>query len=229
VDRLKIITLEQRIVKEVGRLLNNTNNPQHGAIGHLATAAARSAESLVYLAELDEIRFGNVWTNDKYNNASIDDGHVRWAAAGALSSLDLCIAAAGRLNSFKLKRTPGKEYSIRNFYWVNSKTGKITDKRNNVTPPWRGWIDSVINDSRYTKLLQIRNALIHTDAFRIVHGSTETISGHDMRYEYRMQSLDSSQQGSSSPIMKAREIVELACDVAMTHVEGFIVTLKTLP
>jgi hypothetical protein len=39
---------------EVGRLLNGTHNSQHAAIGHLATAATRAAESLVYLADIDD-------------------------------------------------------------------------------------------------------------------------------------------------------------------------------
>jgi hypothetical protein len=53
--------LSERVNTEVGRLLNGKNNPQQGAIGHLATAAGRAAESLVYLADIDDNRFKGLW------------------------------------------------------------------------------------------------------------------------------------------------------------------------
>ncbi len=49
--------LGQTANEEIGRLLNGTNTPEHGAIGHLASAAGRAAESLIYLAEIDDLRF----------------------------------------------------------------------------------------------------------------------------------------------------------------------------
>ena len=222
------MTFSQRIVAEIGRLLNNTSNPQHSAIAHLATAAGRGAESLVYLANLDERRFGGEWPNDAYENDCIDDAHVRWAATSALSCLDLCIAAAGRLSGFAI-RPPNGEDSIRSFYQADYETGTIKkDKRDIVTPPWRAWIDSVVADHRYANLLRVRNALVHADAFRIVHGTTETIAGHEMRYGYRVKSLDSSALGSSCLTMNARAIVELSRDLALDQVEGFIITLGSL-
>jgi hypothetical protein len=109
--------LTEQANNEVGRLLNGTNNPQYGAIGHLATAAARAAESLVYLADIDDRRFNGNWPDDGYPNDTIDDGHVRWASAGALTSLDLCIAAAARLGGFA-QRPPRGEDSIREYYRI---------------------------------------------------------------------------------------------------------------
>jgi hypothetical protein len=222
------MTFSQRIVAEVGRLLNNTSNPQHGAIGHLATAAGRGVESLVYLADIDERRFGGEWPIDAYENDCIDDAHVRWAATSALSCLDLCIAAAGRLSGFAI-RPPNGEDSIRSFYQVDYETGTIRkDKRDIVIAPWRAWIDSVVADHRYADLLRVRNALVHADAFRIVHGTTETIAGHEMRYGYRVKSMDPSAQGSSCLTMNARAIVKLSRDIALEQVEKFIIALRTL-
>lgn len=210
---------------EIGRLLNGTNNPQHGAIGHLATAAARAAESLVYLADMDDRRFNGIWPDDVYQNDTVDDGHVRWASAGALTSLDLCIAAASRLGGFA-QRPPRGEDSIREFYRT---TGEGGDKRDRVQPPWRAWIDSVITDPNYDKLLRVRNALIHADAFRIVHGTTGAIGGHSMRYGYNIGPLVLPVQSSSHLTIMAREVVELSRDAALTHVKAFIDVLKSIP
>lgn len=77
--------LTEQAIDEIGRLLNGTNNSQHAAIGHLATAATRAAESLVYLAGIDDLRFNGTWPDDSYQNDAVDDGHVRWASAGALT------------------------------------------------------------------------------------------------------------------------------------------------
>jgi hypothetical protein len=81
------MTFSELTMNEIGRLLNYKNHPYEAAIAHLALAAARSAESLTYLAEIDDRRFGGVWTRDNHPDACVDDGHVRWAATGALTSL----------------------------------------------------------------------------------------------------------------------------------------------
>lgn len=221
------MNLTEMANNEVGRLLNGTNNPQHGAIGHLATAAARAAESLVYLADIDDRRFNKTWPTDSYQNDTVDDGHVRWASAGALTSLDLCIAAAARLGGFA-QRPPRGEDSIREYYRTTH-TGTVQDDRHLVLPPWRAWIDSVVADSRYDKLLRVRNALVHADAFRIVHMTTGSICGHSMRYGYNIGPLVQPVQSSSHLTIMAREVVELSRDVALTHVKAFVAVLKSIP
>lgn len=221
------MNLTEMANNEVGRLLNGTNNPQHGAIGHLATAAARSAESLVYLADIDDRRFNGTWPNDTYHNDTVDDGHVRWASAGALTSLDLCIAAAARLGGFT-NSSAGHEDSIRTYYLIE-RSGKVKDKRHLVPPPWRAWIDSVVADARYDTLLRVRNALIHADAMRNSHGSTDAICGHSMRYGYNVGPLGPHMQSSSHLTVMAREVVELSRDVALAHVNAFVTVLKSIP
>lgn len=213
--------------EEVGRLLNGTNNPQHGAIGHLASAAGRAAESLAYLAEIDDLRFKDVWPVDEYQNDVVDDGHVRWAAAGALTSLDLSMAAAARLGGFA-QRPPRGEDSIRVYYRVTH-AGNVEDKRYLVVPPWRAWIDGVVGDARYDTLLRVRNALIHADAFRIIHGTTGPLGGHSLRYGYNVGPLVLPVQQSSHLTVMAREIVELSRDVAFDHVGAFVGVLRSIP
>jgi len=219
--------LSERANTEVGRLLNGTNNPHHAAIGHLSSAAGRAAESLVYLAEIDDSRFKGVWPSDGHDNDTVDDGHVRWAATGALTSLDLCIAAAGRLAGFA-QRPPRGEDSIRDYYQVIN-SGVVKDRRSLVKPPWRTWIDALVADARYEKLLRVRNALVHADALRIIHVTTGTIQGHSMRYGYNIGALIPPAQGSTHLTIMAREIVDLSRDVSLTHVGAFVDVLKSLP
>lgn len=219
--------LSHLAVNEVGRLLNGTNNSQAAAIGHLATAAGRSAESLVYLADLDDRRFKGIWPEDGYDNDTVDDGHVRWAATGALTSLDLCIAAAARLGGFA-QRPPRGEDSIRDYYRV-LQSGIVKDNRNLVRPPWRAWIDGVLDDARYEKLLRVRNALVHADALRIIHGTTGPLWGHSLRYGYRVGPLIPSTQESTHLTVLARDVVELSRDVALTHVTAFVAVLQSIP
>lgn len=218
--------LSESVVNEIGRVLNGSGNSQQAAIGHLATAAARAAESLVYLAEIDDQRFGGVWPDDGYPNAAVDDGHVRWASAGALSSLDLCVASAARLGNFAL-RPPRGEDSIRDYYRT-TQAGAVQDYRYLVPAPWRAWIDSVVTDPRYDKLLRVRNALVHADALRIGHGTAGAINGHAMRYAYNVGPLFPPVQSSSHLTIVAREVVELSRDVALGHVGAFVDVLRSI-
>ena len=213
--------------EEVGQLLNGTNNSQHAAIGHLSSAAGRAAESLVYLADIDDRRFKEIWPDDEYQNDVVDDGHVRWAAAGALTSIDLCMAAAARLGGFAV-RPPRGEDSIRDYYHVTH-SGKVMDNRDRVRPPWRAWIDGVVGDARYEKLLRVRNALVHADALRIIHLTMGPPAGYSLRYGYNVGPLIPPVQQISHITITAREIVELSRDVALAHVSAFVVVLQSIP
>jgi hypothetical protein len=214
-------------IVEIGRLLNGKNHPHEAAIAHLALAASRSAESLTYLADLDERRFGGVWPTDNYANDSVDDGHVRWAASGALTTLDLCMAAGAKLGGFFIGSSH-REVSLRDFYSV-AYTGKVTDERHRVPPPWRAWVDTVVIGPQYNDLLRVRNALVHADALRIVHGTTGALSGHSLRFGYNVGPLATAIQSSSHMTIMARDVVELSRDIAHTHMIAFIKVLQTLP
>lgn len=212
--------LADQVVKEVGRVFNGTRHPEQSRIGHLAVAAVRAAESLVYLADLDDRRFGGVWPVDAYEHATVDDGHVRWAAAGALTSLDLCIAAAGRIRGFA-RNPPRKEDSIRTFY-----NPPRLDDRNLVLAPWRAWIDAVVADPRYGTLVQIRNAVLHSDLLRGVHATTDPLAGHKLRFDYRGVGAAWVPQAGSTHA--ARDIVILSRDVAIAHADAFVGVLRSL-
>jgi hypothetical protein len=219
--------LSELAVTEIGRLLNGKEHPHDAAIGHLSIAAARSAESLSYLADLDDQRFGGIWPADGYHNDTVDDAHVRWAATGALTSLDLCIAAAAKLGGFFVG-SHHREVSIRDYYSVGH-SGKVDDKRHLVSSPWRAWLDALIADPRYKQLLRVRHALVHADALRIIHGTTGTLTGHALRFGYNVGPLTPPVQPNSHMKVMAREVIQLSRDVAQVHVGAFIVTLQSIP
>ena len=220
-----MMRLSERAINEIGRLLNTANNPQHPAIAHLTGAACRAAESLIYLADIDDIRFKGMWPHDGHDNAAVDDGHVRWAATGALTSLDLCVAAAGRLAGFA-RRPPRGEDSIREFYRVRGST-VIADNRHLVPPPWRSWMDNLVTDSRYEMLLRVRNTLAHGDALRVIKGSSRGLWGHEMRYGYNLGPFISPVTPSTHHRIGGREIVELSRDVSLAHVGAFVDVLES--
>ena len=221
------MNLIEETVAEIGRLLNGKNHPHDAAISHLALAAARSAESLTYLANLDDARFGGAWPRDNFPNDAVDDAHVRWAATGALTSLDLCMAASAKLAGF-FNGPPYREVSIRDYYSV-SHSGTLTDKRLLIPLPWRTWLDAVVADPRYNDLLRVRNTLVHADALRIIHGTTGALAGHALRFGYKLGLLAPSIQTGSQTTLLAREVVELSRDVAQAHVSAFIQVLRALP
>lgn len=218
--------LSEQIVNEVGRLLNGTDHPEQSAITHLAVAAGRAAESIVYLAKIDDERFQGIWPVDDLDNDTIDEAHVRWAAATALTSLDLCIASASRLAGFS-RRPPQREDSIRDFYSIKG-DGSIKDRRNLVCTPWREWIDAVVGDDRYNALLRVRNTLIHADALRIVHGTTGLMQGHDLRFGYNVGPLCPPVHAETHLTITSREVIELSRDVSIEHVSEFAARLEEL-
>jgi hypothetical protein len=218
--------LSELTINEIGRLLNGKGHPHEAAVAHLAMAAARCAESLTYLADIDNSRFDETWPIDSWPNDMVDEAHVRWAATSALTSLDLCMAAAARLGGFINREH--REVSIRDFYRIEN-SGKVVDRRDRVLPPWRAWLDGVISDNRYDMLLKVRHALVHSDALREVHLSFEPLSGHELRYGYHIGPLTPPATSNSHKKIMGRQVVEMSRDIAQAHVATFIKVLQGLP
>ncbi len=219
--------LSEETINEIARLLNGKGHPHEGAVAHLAMAAVRSAESLTYLADIDDSRFRGIWPIDNYPNDVIDEAHVRWAATSALTCLDLCVAAGAKFSNF-FKGAPHKEVSIRDYYSV-SNSGSVKDDRNLVPPPWRTWLDSIISDNRYETLLKVRNALVHADILREFHLTMGPPRGHELRYGYHVGPLAPPATSSSHTKIMGRQIIELSRDVAQSHAADFVKVLQCLP
>lgn len=155
------MNIQNRAIAAVGRITNPWNEPlptpdnvtaQAAAIGHLVLAACRGVESLKYLAKIDDERFGRRYPEDGFNNDSVDDGHVRWAVASAISTLDQCIAAASRFGKFRTCKDG--EHSVRDFYVVRD-DGNVTYKREKIPEPWLAWFDGIVADPRYLRVLRV--------------------------------------------------------------------------
>lgn len=229
------MNIETRAINAVGRITNPWNEPlptpdhvmaQAAAIGHLVLAACRGVESLEYLAMIDEARFGGRYPEDGINNASVDDGHVRWAVASAISTLDQCIAAASRLGKFRSCKRG--EHSVRDFYEVWD-DGTINDLRGLVQSPWRTWFDGIVEDQSYLRVLRVRNCLIHSDARRGTFASTEPLAGHEMRFRYMVAPRAGTMLDTPVADVRSREVIEFAFALASRHVLRFIETIEQLP
>lgn len=229
------MNIEIRAINAVGRITNPWNEPlptptyvtvQAAAIGHLILAACRGVESLEYLAIIDEARFGGRYPEDGINNASVDEGHVRWAVASAISTLDQCIAAASRLGKFRSCKHG--EHSVRDFYDVRD-DGIVKDCRAPIPSTWRVWFDEIVADPSYLRVLRVRNCLIHSDARRGIFAGTEPLSGHEMRFRYMVAPRAGTMLDTPVADVRSREAIELACALASTHVLRFIETIEQLP
>lgn len=214
--------LSELAIGEVARLLNGKGHPYEGAVAHLSLSAARAAESLSYLADIDQHRFQGVWPIDGNSNDVVDEAHVRWASSSALTCLDLCIAAAAKLSGFFIG-VESKEASIRDYY--NTKS----DKRDLVIPPWRSWLDAVISDHRYSTLLKVRHALVHGDMLRAIHLSMTPLAGHELRYGYYLGPLVPQVTSNTHTKMMGRDIIEMSRAIAQDHAANFVAVLQGIP
>lgn len=219
--------LSELAISEVARLLNGKGHPYEGAVAHLSLSATRAAESLSYLADIDQHRFQSVWPIDRNSNDVVDEAHVRWASSSALTCLDLCIAAAAKLSDFFIG-TQSKEVSIRNYYQEGEANTK-NDKRNLVIPPWRSWLDAVISDHRYSTLLKVRHALVHGDMLRASHLSMKPLTGHESRYGYYLGPLVPPVTSNTHTKMMGRDIIEMSRAIAQDHAANFVAVLQGIP
>lgn len=207
--------------EEIGRLLNGTSHPQSVEIAHLATAAGRAADFLEYLADVDSNRFAGIWPKDGYCHDAVSDGHVRSATSACLTSLDLCIAAAGRISQFSL-RPPRGEDSIRTFYSASG-----NDRRKLVPSPWRAWLDAVVSDPKYETVLNLRNSLVHADIVRTQFATTMELNGHGSRPSYNLGPLAPVSAQSHTPV-GARQAIELCREFSCSRVGAFVSILQSL-
>lgn len=87
----------------VDRINSLSNDP---AVGGLLLYAASAADSLVYLADMDERAFGKNPSVSGVNPYAIDIAHARWACTSALTAVDL---GAGSLGGSTCRHSEGIE------------------------------------------------------------------------------------------------------------------------
>ena len=194
------------------------------AVTRLPYAAIWAAESLHYLADIDETRFGGPWVADGHSNRPIDDAHMRWAATSAITALDLLAAALGRIHGLKQGRN---ELSMRDLDPNISRPREPCGATRfpQLDPKWQTWVRGVVADARYSDVLAARNPLTHADSPRVAPMTTRRIVGHSLRWGHQFGTLDDTPaQIMAAQTVQARPIIEAARDLATRHAESFLAT-----
>lgn len=190
----------------------------------LLAAAGRAADSLVYLAELDEKRFGGVWLEDGHDDIAQSDAHLRWASTTAITSLDLLAATLGRRYKLIAPNSKGntREISARDIHPEEKLFGRLPTS-------WQDWIRRLYDDRRYKLVLLARNPVTHGDAPRIRQASTKRPAGHAARELYRFGSLDiPAGSRAQSLAYEPRPIIEAARDIAIDYANAFVDVLMAM-
>jgi len=121
-----------------------TNAWPRASDGALVTWAMWAADGLDYLLDVDDQTFGH-WPRrlHGYPHEAVDLAHVRWAAASAITTLDLCAGTLGRRRC--PPRHDGNEYSLRDF---DAKYSKAVQRLALLTSPERAWAVAAHDRSR---------------------------------------------------------------------------------
>lgn len=192
-----------------------------GRVAHFVVAAKHAVESLHYLADLDDACFREDHPQGGHPSDATDEAHVRWAAGSAITGVDLCAAALGRV----YKIADGlRELSMRDLtmHFGDPSRKKAATNYAAMGPAWQAWARAVYADPAYIRCLAARNPLTHADAPRAIYAGA---SGHANRYGYRFGGFDD----PGAPAICGRTVIEEARDMATRHVEGFFAIAAVLP
>lgn len=192
-----------------------------GRTAHLVVAARQVVESLHYLADIDDAYFGASRGQSGHENGAVDAAHVRWASGSAITGLDLCAAALGRVH--KLNNGP-HELSMRDLtlHLGDASKKKAASNFAALSAVWQPWVRAVFMDPSYARCLDARNPLTHSDIQRAISSGA---SGHANRYGFRIGGFDN----PGVPTIGARSLIEEARDMTTRHVEAFFTIAGALP
>jgi hypothetical protein len=179
--------------------------PGAGA-GYLLTFAAYTVEGLHYLSEVDA-ELSPYWrAGHTPPGASVDLSHARWAIADAITAIDLCAGALGRMHC-GYPDSKGRE-----MHFGLAKRNAVLRK----LPACKQWIDSVANDPEYTQTWGLRGALVHRTVIRPI----EMTLGAGAR-RARIQ-LD------ANTLIGVEELVPRSRDLTLRHVSAFVTQTDVL-
>ncbi len=212
-------------------------------LGPPAIWAVWAVDALHYLDDLDQAQSAYPAPVRGYNPETVDIAHVRWATGTAVTSLDLCAAALGRvycgwtdtkeldLRAFKRRRPKGNRlYRIirpvlpRHFrrrlkeLLPDKESREVESRRSLLPPSTLSWVDNVIADARYKQIHGARNQFTHAwISRRLFRGGAP---GHSGRTQFAIR--------HSTATPNARTLVELARDLATDHVIAFFAVVDSL-
>lgn len=181
--------------------------------GALITWAALTVDSLNYLDEIDREYESNLPVESQWRGI-IDVAHARWAAATAVTALDLCAAGLGRA----ICRHRGlRELDLEDFAPITrGKPEKIEERklrRGQLPEPALDWIAAVRRDSRYKMIKRARDGLTHS-----YKGRRLSAGGPPQRLQLKLKEKE----------IGVREFIEGARDCATRHVSAFLQLLPQL-
>ncbi len=187
-------------------------------VSPLLTSAWWTTESLHYLAHLDAQRFAGAWPADGFDNAMVDEAHARWATGSAITALDLCAAALGRVHGLAIKG--GHELDLRDI-----KDPKKPDRLARLPPHWQKWVRDVNADPDYQQVLAGRNPLTHSTTPRTITaimGSSAVFAGHELRPAHQLAGVGDVVRRATAGTHGGRKLVEIARDVATQYVRALL-------
>jgi hypothetical protein len=189
-------------------------NARHGSnsLGPLVLWATFVVEGLYYLDDLDADWDNNPIPTGSHNPDIVDIAHVHWATGNAITALDLCAATLGRRYC---NWTNSNELDLRDF---DTNTRKRATKLRSTLPQLAlHWVNGVLADSRYTKVLEARKSLTHSRLIRHLQISAG-VDTHE-RTDFNITGLAR---------IGARDLVLLSRDLAGQQVDSFLQVIDAL-
>lgn len=176
--------------------------------------AVWAVDGLHYLDDVDASQANYPNSVGAHHPDIIDIAHVRWATGTAITALDLCAAALGRICCGWNKKN---ELDLRDFD-PQAKPRVATTFRSALPASMLTWVDSVLADARYKNIQGARNPLTHASMSR--HLSRGGNGGHQSRTRFTILKTNSQ--------FGARNLVTDSKDLASDHVNAFLQVVDTL-
>jgi len=212
-------------------------------IGPLAMWAAWAVEALHYLDDLDQSQVTYPTSVQGHHANIVDIAHVRWVTGTAITSLDLCAAAMGRmycgskdaheldLRAFEPRKSKprGLHRLIRKLipiryrkafdaHFPDKKKREVDHRRAALPPSVLAWVDAVLKDRRYIDIHGARNRFTHSWLNRNLQCGGSI--GHAGRTAFVIR--------QSHKALNARELVELSRSLATEQVAAFFAVVAAL-
>lgn len=185
----------------------NERYPDAGA-SYLLVTAAYTVEGLHYLSEVDA-RLPSYWPSGHTpEGASVDLAHARWAVADAITAIDLCAGALGRIH----RGYPKTQYEMD--FRQAAKDQKLA-----ALPEPNAWLRSVGEDPEYGKVEALRHALVHRTVRRPIHMAL----GKGAR-----RGLVQLEDNGDVIEIHDEVLVPLCRDLALRHVAEFVARIDAL-
>ena len=184
--------------------------------------ATFTVNGLYYLGDVDAVWDRHPDLSASHQPDTVDMAHARWAVGSAITALDLCAAALGRLYC---NWSGPNELDLRGFdvnaVSSNKRRKQILARRLNLDASALQWVNDALADPRYQTVLSARHALTHSRLLRHLRISTGGDPNMD-RMDFKITINGNQIQ------VGARNLVLQSRDLAGDHVDSFLRVFDTL-